>query len=67
MSIQLNILPFIGALLTMFITFSIMNGSAQEIVQFDGPLNEMATAFMSTLLSIVLLVFSFGPTKKVKE
>jgi mannose/fructose/N-acetylgalactosamine-specific phosphotransferase system component IID len=67
MKVQLNILPFIGALAAMFVTFSIMNGTAQEVVHFADPLNEMATAFLTLMLTLIGFVMSFESIKKIKE
>jgi hypothetical protein len=67
MKVQLNIFPFIGTLAAMFVTISIFNGSAQEVVHFAGALNEMATACMSMLLTIAGFAYSFESIKKIKE
>ena len=60
---SINILNLIGAICALLVTLSIFNGTAQEVVYFIDPLNEMAMAFMSTLLTIGLTAISFERTK----
>ncbi len=64
MKVTIKVLPFIGALIAMFITYSIMQGTAQEVVKFAGVLNEIAVFMMTALMSIGLLVMSFEKTPK---
>jgi hypothetical protein len=60
---KINLLSLIGACLAGLATLSIFNGSAQEVIYFADPLNEMATALMTTLLTIYLVVLSFEKIK----
>ena len=60
---SINILNLIGAICALLVTLSIFNGTAQEVVYFIDPLNEMAMAFMSTLLTIGLTAISFEHIK----
>lgn len=60
---SINILNLIGAITALLVTFSIFNGTAQEVVHFADPLNEMACALMSTMLTIGLAALSFEKIK----
>jgi len=60
---SINILNLIGAITAGLVTLSIFNGSAQEVVHFADPLNEMATAFCSLMLTIGLAATSFERIK----
>ena len=55
---NINILNLIGAICALLVTISILNGSAQEVVHFADPVNEMATAFCSFMLTIGLAIAS---------
>jgi hypothetical protein len=61
--VKINVLNLIGTILALLVTISIMNGSAQSLIHFTDPLNEMAFAFMSLMLTICLTALSF---KKLK-
>ena len=61
--VKINILNLIGAILAALATLSILVGSAQEVVYFADPLNEMATAFMALMLTIILTALSFERIK----
>lgn len=60
---NINILNLIGAIIALLVTISILNGTAQEVVHFADPLNEMATAFCSLMLTIGLAISSFERIK----
>jgi hypothetical protein len=64
MKVIINVLPFIGALTASFISYSIMQGTAQEVVHFAGVLNEIAVFMMTSLMAIGLLVMSFERAPK---
>jgi len=60
---NINILNLIGAIIALLVTLSIFNGTAQEVIHFADPLNEMATAFCSLLLTICMALLSFEKIK----
>ena len=60
---NINILNLIGAITAGLVTISILNGTAQEVVHFAGVANEIGTAFMSAMLTIVLAATSFERIK----
>jgi hypothetical protein len=61
--VNINVLNLIGTILALLVTISIMNGSAQTVVHFADPINEMACALMSMLLTIGLAITSFEKIK----
>jgi predicted amino acid-binding ACT domain protein len=61
--VTINILNLIGTIIALFVTMSILNGSAQEVVHFAGVANEIGTAFMSLMLTIGLAYSSFERIK----
>ena len=61
--VTINILNLIGTIIALFVTMSILNGSAQEVVHFAGVANEIGTAFMSLMLTLGLAVSSFERIK----
>ena len=64
MKVTVNILPFLGALVKGFISYSIMQGTAQEVVHFAGVLNEIFTLVMTMMLTLGLLIMSFSKAAK---
>jgi len=60
---NINCLNLIGAITALLVSISILNGSAQQVVYFADPLNEMATACCSLMLTIGLAIASF---KRIK-
>lgn len=61
--VNINILNLIGTIIALFVTISILNGSAQEVVHFAGVANEIGTAFMALMLTLGLAVSSFERIK----
>ena len=61
--VTINILNLIGTIIALFVTMSILNGSAQEVVHFAGVANEIGTAFMAFMLTLGLAVSSFERIK----
>ena len=64
MKVTVNILPFLGALVMAYISYSIMQGTAQEVVHFAGVLNEIFTLAMSMMLTLGLLIMSISKAAK---
>lgn len=64
MKVTVNILPFLGALVMGFASYSIMQGHAQEVVHFAGVLNEICTLAMTMMLTLGLLIMSFSKAAK---
>ena len=56
-----NIKPFIVAILSSLLIFGMMAGNVQQVIAFAGPLNEIAFAFM---LSMVFVISLFSTFKK---
>jgi hypothetical protein len=63
MKVTVNILNFIAAMAAFVVAYLIVNGTAQSVIHFADPLNEMATFMMAAILGIVLLVVSFEKVK----
>jgi hypothetical protein len=64
MKVTVNILPFLGALVMGFISYSIMQGTAQEVVHFAGVLNEIFTLVMAMMMTLGLLIMSISKAAK---
>ena len=63
MKVTVNILNLIAAMAAFVVAYLIVNGTAQSVIHFADPLNEMATCFMAALLGISLLAVSFERVK----
>ena len=64
MKVTVNILPFLGALVMAYISYSIMQGTAQEVVYFAGVLNEIFTLVMTMMMTLGLLIMSISKAAK---
>ena len=64
MKITINILPAIGSVIAFGVTYSLLTGTAQKFVPFAGTLNEMATAILTAMIGVGLLVCSFEKFNK---
>ena len=63
MKVTVNILNIIGAIAAFVMAYLIINGTAQSVIHFADPLNEMATFFMALMLGLGLTVSSFERIK----
>ena len=63
MKVTVNILNLIAAIAAFVVAYLIANGTAQSLIHFADPLNEMATFFMALMLG---MGFSFMSFEKVK-
>lgn len=64
MKITINIPQFIGSIIGLYITYSIISGKAQSVIGFEDPINEIATATISFIIGFGLLLFSFEKVNK---
>ena len=63
MKVTVNILNLIAAIAAFVVAYLIVNGTAQSLIHFADPLNEMATCFMALMLGMGLTVSSFERVK----
>ena len=63
MKVTVNILNLIAAIAAFVVAYLIVNGTAQSLIHFADPLNEMATFFMVLMLG---MGFSFMSIEKAK-
>ena len=64
MKITINILPAIGSVIAFGATYSLLTGSVQTVIPFNGTLNEMATTMLAFLIGAGLLICSFEKINK---
>ena len=64
MKITINILPALGSLIAFGATYSLLSGSAQKVIPFASPLNELATTMITFLMGALLLICSFEKFNK---
>tara|TARA_B110000503_G_C7016928_1_gene358117 strand:- start:392 stop:586 length:195 start_codon:yes stop_codon:yes gene_type:complete len=63
MKIIVNILNLIAAMTAFVVAYLIVNGTAQSIIHFADPLNEMACFFVSFMIGIGFAFMSFEKVK----
>ena len=64
MKITINIFPAIGSVIAFSATYSLLTGSAQRVIPFNGTLSEMATAICLFWIGSLLLFCSFEKFNK---
>jgi len=64
MKITINILPAIGSVIAFGATYSLLTGSAQNVIPFASPLNELATTMVTFIMGALLLICSFEKVNK---
>jgi hypothetical protein len=63
MKITVNILNLIAAMAAFVMAYLIVNGTAQSVIHFADPLNEMACFFVALMLGLGFSFMSFEKPK----